>query len=98
MAFRLLSGLGGSGPITIGGGILGDLWRAEERGRASALYALGVSIAPVTLPAGHVTELNMISFSSLDCSAKSRGAMGIQLQTYNKFTLKEKFRSIMYDY
>jgi multidrug resistance protein len=46
VAFRFLSGLGGAGPISIGGGVLGDLWTAEERGRASALYSLGPLLGP----------------------------------------------------
>jgi len=35
IAFRFLSGFGGSAPLAIGGGVLGDLFTAEERGRAS---------------------------------------------------------------
>lgn len=46
VAFRFLSGVGGAGPISIGGGVLGDLWEAEERGRASALYSLGPLLGP----------------------------------------------------
>ena len=46
VAFRFLSGVGGAGPISIGGGVMGDLWEAEERGRASALYSLGPLLGP----------------------------------------------------
>jgi multidrug resistance protein len=49
-AFRFLSGVGGAGPITIGGGVLGDLWSADERGRASALYSLGPLLGPCLGP------------------------------------------------
>lgn len=45
-AFRFLSGIGGAGPLNVGGGILGDLWKAEERGKASALYSLGPLLGP----------------------------------------------------
>jgi len=40
MAFRFLAGLGGSAPLAIGGGLLSDCWRAEERGRAISIYSL----------------------------------------------------------
>lgn len=30
----------------IGAGVLGDLWRPEERGRAAALYSLGPLLGP----------------------------------------------------
>lgn len=39
IAFRFLSGLGGSAPLGIGGGILGDVWLPQERGKAMAYYS-----------------------------------------------------------
>jgi MFS family permease len=48
IAFRFLSGLGGSAPLAIGGGTLSDMWRAEERGKSIAIY----SLAPLLGPAG----------------------------------------------
>ncbi|KAF7197744.1 Efflux pump vrtL, partial [Pseudocercospora fuligena] len=47
LAFRFLAGLGACAPQTIGGGVLGDLWRSEERGMATALY----TVAPIVSPA-----------------------------------------------
>ncbi|PWN92988.1 polyamine transporter 1 [Acaromyces ingoldii] len=46
VAFRFLAGLGGAGPLSIGSGVLGDLWRAEERGKAAALYSIGPLLGP----------------------------------------------------
>lgn len=46
MVFRCLSGLGGSAPLAIGGGVLGDLFKPEERGKAMALYGLGPLLGP----------------------------------------------------
>ncbi|KAL9108727.1 MAG: hypothetical protein Q9227_006523 [Pyrenula ochraceoflavens] len=46
IAFRFLSGLGGSGPLAIGAGVLGDLFRPEERGKAMAMYGLGPLLGP----------------------------------------------------
>eukprot|EP01099_Mayorella_cantabrigiensis_P008020 TRINITY_DN7380_c0_g1_i1.p1 TRINITY_DN7380_c0_g1~~TRINITY_DN7380_c0_g1_i1.p1 ORF type:complete len:462 (-),score=70.02 TRINITY_DN7380_c0_g1_i1:423-1808(-) len=50
MAFRFLSGLGGSAPLAIGGGVLGDLFKPEERGKAMGLYAMGPLLGPAIGP------------------------------------------------
>lgn len=38
--------------MAIGAGIIGDLWRPEERGRAAALYSAGVLLGPAIGPIG----------------------------------------------
>ncbi|KAL0640682.1 hypothetical protein Q9L58_000353 [Maublancomyces gigas] len=48
--FRLLSGIGGSGCLTIGGGVISDLFPAEQRGRATAIYTIGPLFGPVLGP------------------------------------------------
>ncbi|TDL17903.1 MFS polyamine transporter [Rickenella mellea] len=52
IAFRFLAGFGGSAPFAIGGGMLADCWRSEEREQAIALYSflplLGNVIGPVS--------------------------------------------------
>ena len=50
IAFRFLSGLGGSAPLGIGGGVLADLWLPTERGRAMALYSLAPLLGPAVGP------------------------------------------------
>ncbi|KAK4540600.1 hypothetical protein LTR36_009030 [Oleoguttula mirabilis] len=50
IAFRFLSGLGGSAPMGIGGGVLGDLWLPQERGKAMALYSLMPLLGPAIGP------------------------------------------------
>lgn len=50
IAFRFLSGLGGSAPLGIGGGVLADLWNPTERGRAMALYSLMPLLGPAIGP------------------------------------------------
>ncbi|ETS83235.1 hypothetical protein PFICI_05111 [Pestalotiopsis fici W106-1] len=50
IAFRFLSGLGGSAPLAIGGGVLGDLFNAEERGKAISLYSLCPLLGPAIGP------------------------------------------------
>ncbi|SCZ98456.1 BZ3500_MvSof-1268-A1-R1_Chr7-1g09150 [Microbotryum saponariae] len=50
LVFRFLAGLGGSAPLGIGAGVLGDLWRPEERGRAASMYSLGPLLGPAVGP------------------------------------------------
>ncbi|KAL3473214.1 major facilitator superfamily domain-containing protein [Aspergillus californicus] len=49
-AFRFLAGIGGSAPLAIGGGAIGDMWSAEERGKAMGVYTLGPLLGPVVGP------------------------------------------------
>lgn len=58
IAFRFLSGLGGSAPLALGGGVLSDCWRAEKRGRAISLYSLAPLLGPAIGPiaGGFITE------------------------------------------
>ncbi|ANB15002.1 Tpo1p [Sugiyamaella lignohabitans] len=46
IAFRFLTGLGGSAPLSVGGGILGDIWTSHDRGRAMSIYSLGPVLGP----------------------------------------------------
>jgi multidrug resistance protein len=57
LAFRFLSGLGGSAPQAIGGGVLSDCWAKDERGRAIALYSLAPFLGPAVGPiaGGYIT-------------------------------------------
>ncbi|KAG1727552.1 major facilitator superfamily domain-containing protein [Suillus paluster] len=52
LVFRFLAGMGGGAPTSVGGGLLGDCWRPEERGKAFAFYSLapllGASVGPIT--------------------------------------------------
>ncbi|THV00271.1 MFS polyamine transporter [Dendrothele bispora CBS 962.96] len=50
IGFRFLAGLGGSAPLAVGGGVLGDVWLAEERGKAIAVYSLAPLLGPVVGP------------------------------------------------
>jgi len=50
MAFRFLAGLGGSAPLALGGGVLGDIFKPEERGKAMGIYALGPLLGPALGP------------------------------------------------
>ncbi|RDW82446.1 MFS general substrate transporter-7 [Coleophoma cylindrospora] len=50
LIFRFLAGLGGSGCITLGSGVIADLYTAEARGKASAIFSLGPLFGPVVGP------------------------------------------------
>ncbi|CAL3969953.1 hypothetical protein PZA11_007507 [Diplocarpon coronariae] len=50
IVFRLLTGIGGSGCLTIGGGVIADLFHADRRGLATAVYSLGPLFGPVVGP------------------------------------------------
>ena len=50
LVFRLLAGIAGSCPITIGGGTIADMFAAKERGGAMALFAMGPLLGPVIGP------------------------------------------------
>ncbi|PBP23564.1 major facilitator superfamily transporter [Diplocarpon rosae] len=58
VAFRFLSGLGGSAPLAIGGGVLSDLFTAEERGKAISVYSLAPLLGPAVGPiaGGFITQ------------------------------------------
>jgi MFS family permease len=50
LVFRFLSGLGGSAPLAIGGGILADCFHPEQRGKAIGIYSLAPLIGPAAGP------------------------------------------------
>ena len=47
--FRFMSGIGGSWCLTLGGGLIADLYTAEKRGAATALWSLGPLIGPANI-------------------------------------------------
>jgi len=67
IAFRFLAGLGGSAPLALGGGVLSDCWRAEERGRAISIYSLAPLLGPAV---GMLLTYTQVS-SSLTISSRS---------------------------
>ncbi|KAI0531708.1 MFS multidrug transporter [Xylaria digitata] len=50
LAFRLLSGFGASVADALAGGLMSDLWGAEERGRAFAFYMAAPLLGPALGP------------------------------------------------
>lgn len=58
IVYRFLAGIGGSGPLALGGGVIADVFPPETRGIAVAIYSLGPLIGPVIGPicGGFVAE------------------------------------------
>ncbi|KAL3488221.1 major facilitator superfamily domain-containing protein [Aspergillus germanicus] len=50
IAFRFLAGVGGSACLTIGGGIIADLFPLAQRGKANAMFTVGPLLGPVVGP------------------------------------------------
>ncbi|KAL4898345.1 major facilitator superfamily domain-containing protein [Aspergillus ambiguus] len=58
IVFRLLCGIGGAGCLTLGGGVISDLFRTDQRGFAMGFWTLGPLFGPVIGPliGGFVVE------------------------------------------
>jgi multidrug resistance protein len=50
IVFRFFAGIGGSGCLTIGGGVISDLFRRDQRGVATSIYSAGPLLGPVIGP------------------------------------------------
>ncbi|KAL2829315.1 major facilitator superfamily domain-containing protein [Aspergillus pseudoustus] len=55
---RFFAGLGGSAPLAVGGGVLSDCFRSDQRGKSIALYNLAPLLGPAIGPiaGGFITE------------------------------------------
>jgi MFS family permease len=47
LVFRLICGSAASGPMAVGGGTIADITPQEQRGKATALFAIGPLLGPV---------------------------------------------------
>jgi multidrug resistance protein len=50
IVFRLLAGVGGSACLTLGAGVIADMFPLRQRAKASALWSLGPLLGPVAGP------------------------------------------------
>jgi len=50
IVFRLLSGIGGSGCLAVGGGVIMDMFPVQQRGLANSMFTLGPLFGPVFGP------------------------------------------------
>lgn len=88
LAFRFLSGLGACAPQTIGGGVLSDLWTAEERGMAVALYTLAPILGPA---AGPLIGAWIAERTTWRWSFWAVTIFGVAVQVLIYFTLSETY-------
>lgn len=47
---RFLAGIGGSGCLTLGAGVIADMFPIEQRGKAASIWAMGPLIGPMIGP------------------------------------------------
>jgi multidrug resistance protein len=50
IGLRFLMGFAGSAPTTVGAGTIADLFKPQDRGKATSLYAIGPIVGPVLGP------------------------------------------------
>ncbi|KAK7048800.1 MFS polyamine transporter [Favolaschia claudopus] len=100
LAFRFLAGLGGSAPLAAGGAVLGDIWDAEERGQALAIYSLAPLLGPVVGPlcGAFIAEKStwrwvFWSTSIVDTGIQILGILFLR-ESYAPFLLEEKAKRI----
>lgn len=68
IGFRFMAGLGGSGCLTIGAGMIADLFHADRRGLATSLFSLGPLFGPVIGPiAGGIFSISIPEAFNLRC-------------------------------
>ncbi|KAM0788954.1 hypothetical protein ACM66B_003029 [Microbotryomycetes sp. NB124-2] len=94
-AFRFLAGFGGSAPLSIGAGVLGDLWRREERGTAASLYSLGPLIGPAIGPCigGWIAQRVPVHGWKIVFISSSAFGAGVQLVGF--FALREMYSPVL---
>ncbi|GJJ14206.1 hypothetical protein Clacol_008468 [Clathrus columnatus] len=100
LAFRFLAGFGGSAPLSIGGGVLGDCFIPDERGRAVALYSLAPILGPAIGPVagGFIAENTtwrwvFWSSSFACCVVQIIGLFALQ-ETFHPVLLEQKAKRI----
>nr|GAT52842.1 MFS polyamine transporter [Mycena chlorophos] len=88
LVFRFMAGLGGSAPLAIGGGVLGDIWAPEERGQAIAIYSLAPLLGPVI---GPICGAFIGERSTWRWVFWSTSAFTVVIQVFGLFYLRESY-------
>lgn len=92
IVFRFLAGFGGSAPLAIGGGILSDLFTAEERGRAMSIYSLAPLLGPAIGPIAGAFISENISWRWIFYVTTIADAM---IQCAGLFLLRETYTPVL---
>ncbi|KAL6703207.1 hypothetical protein ACN47E_010136 [Coniothyrium glycines] len=96
IAMRFFAGLGGSASLTIGNGVVADMFVATQRGKAVAVYSLGILCGPILAPicGGFIAQQigwrwNMWVVFIVGCPLIA-AIVFLNRETYNTFLLKRK--------
>jgi MFS family permease len=82
-----LSGIGGSAP-SIGGGILADCWRADERGKSLSFYYLFPLLGPAV---GPIMGAFVVKYTTWHWMFYSTSILSAVIQLVGVFALPETF-------
>jgi multidrug resistance protein len=100
IAMRFLAGFGGSACLTIGTGVIADLFAPAQRGRAVALYSVGVLFGPILGPicGGFIAQRagwrwDMWVVLILACIL-TIGLIIYNTETYHSFILEQKTKKL----
>ncbi|KAG2150965.1 MFS polyamine transporter [Suillus clintonianus] len=92
LAFRFLAGLGASASLPIGGGVLGDCWRPEERGKAMSIFSLAPLLGPVV---GPITGAWIAERSTWRWVFWSSSIVDAAIQILGLFVLRETYAPLL---
>ncbi|KAG2123908.1 MFS polyamine transporter [Suillus cothurnatus] len=92
IVFRFFAGLGGSAPLSIGGGFLGDCWQPHERGKAVAIYSLAPLMGPVL---GPITGAWVAEYSTWRWVFWSTSIVDAVIQIIGMFLLQETYAPLL---
>ncbi|KAF9030998.1 MFS polyamine transporter [Hymenopellis radicata] len=94
IVFRFFAGLGGSAPLTVGAGVLADIWRPEERGKAIAIYSLAPLMGPVLGPVAGAWISERTTWRWVFWSTS---IFDIAVQALGLFYLRESYAPLLLD-
>jgi multidrug resistance protein len=100
IAMRFLAGFGGSACLTIGTGVIADLFVPAQRGRAVALYSMGILFGPILGPicGGFIAQRigwrwDMWIVLILACLL-TIGLIIFNTETYHSFIIEKKVKKL----
>jgi multidrug resistance protein len=100
IAMRFLSGFGGSACLTIGTGVIADMFEPAQRGKAVALYSMGILFGPILGPicggfiaqrAGWRWDMWVVLIAG---GLMTVGLIVFNKETYHSFLLEQKTRKL----